>query len=158
MSSPTLSEPHPKLLAKAMTAGLNRWKLETLTGLLGFRALEHHQSETQKNIEAENKRVRQQLWNDEPAASQDMPQQGHTILGDYNPPQVIVTGQPQSSGVGKVLAGAAIAVGLLGIPAAGVIGYGLSKVLDKSPPEASVEDNSLDVGLGRFEDLLRASE
>jgi hypothetical protein len=67
----------------------------------------------------------------------------------------------QSSGLGKVLAGAAIAAGLLGIPAAGVIGYGVSQwaaKTDSKPignPNAQ-EDTSLDIGLGRFEDLLPA--
>lgn len=156
MSSVTSSEPQ-QILNKVMTAGLNRWKIETLTGLLGFRSLQHHQSESEKNLEAENKRVRQQLWGDE--SSEEMTQQGHTILGDYNPPQVIVTGQ-SSGTLGKVLAGAALSAGILGIPAAGIIGYGVSQWAAQKTEQKPVEteDTSLDIGLGRFEDLLHASD
>lgn len=64
MISTTSSEKqHPDLINQARKAGLNRWKLETLTGLLGYRALRHHQTETEKNQRAENKAVRKQLWN-----------------------------------------------------------------------------------------------
>ncbi len=156
MNSATSSEPQ-QILNKAMTAGLNRWKIETLTGLLGFRSLQHHQSESEKNLEAENKRVRQQLWGDE--SSEEMAQQGHTILGDYNPPQVIMAGGHQSSGTMiKVIAGAAIAAGLIGIPAAGVIGYAASQLMDRKSAPVLTQDNSLDVGLGHIEDLLPASD
>lgn len=85
--------------------------------------------------------------------SEDM---GHTILGDVtNPtPIVIHSTQPQSNGLGKVLAGAAIAAGLMGIPTAGVIGYGVSQLMERKPVPATTEDTSLDVGLGHIEDLL----
>lgn len=65
---------------------------------------------------------------------------------------------PQGSGVGKVLAGAALAAGMLGVPVAGVAGYLLSQSLNKTDPPASsqaqsTEDNSLDIGLLKFDEL-----
>ena len=58
----------------------------------------------------------------------------------------------QSSGIGKAVVGAALAVGFMGIPAAGIGGYFLSQLMDKTPA-ATTDDNTLDIGLGRFEDL-----
>jgi len=58
---------------------------------------------------------------------------------------------PAASGIGKALVGAAIAAGLIGIPAAGMIGYGVSQLRDRAP--AATDDNTLDIGLGRIEDL-----
>ena len=59
------------------------------------------------------------------------------------------------SGLGKVLAGAAITAGLLGVPAAGVAGYFLSQALSKPPVSQiqPIEDQSLDLGLLRIDDL-----
>lgn len=152
MSSERSLDPQ-QILNKVMSAGLSRWKIETLTGLLGFRSLQHHQGETEKNLEAENKRVRSELWGDDSKSGGDMGQQGHTILGDYNPPQVIVAGgQPSSGTLGKVLAGAALGAAMLGVPAAGVVGYVLAQQA-KEKPDAT-EDTSLDIGLGRLEDLI----
>jgi len=84
---------------------------------------------------------------------------GHTILGDVtNPTPIVIHSQPQQSSgtLTKVLAGAAIAAGLMGIPAAGIIGYGVSQWAagkTENKPVAT-EDTSLDIGLGKFEDLL----
>ena len=58
----------------------------------------------------------------------------------------------QSSGLGKAFVGAAIAAGMIGIPAAGIIGYGISQLMAAKPTETT-GDNTLDIGLGRFEDL-----
>ena len=117
--------------------------------------IQDHHEEQKANQQAESAFVRKELWNDESASSEDMAQQGHTILGDYHPPQVIVAGQ-SSGTLTKVLAGAAIAAGLMGIPAAGIIGYGVSQwAAEKTDPKpVATEDTSLDIGLGRFEDLL----
>jgi hypothetical protein len=150
MSSTTSSET-PDLLNQAKKAGLSRWKLETLSGLLSYRAANHHQKEREKNIEAENKRVRKELWTDECERSgEDM---GHTILGDYHPPQVVVTGGQQSSSFGKVLAGAAIGASLLGIPGAGIAGYLFSQMNQKEPPATQQDGESVDLGLKKIEDL-----
>ena len=150
MTSPTLFE-----TSRVGKAALSRWKLESLTGLLGIRALQNHQSETEKNMQAENQRIRKELWGyDSPAASEDMANQ--TILGDVTHPTPIVIQGQQSSGLGKVLAGAAIGAALLGIPAAGAVGYLASQYLQNPsvvPPTDSIETETIDLGLLRLEDL-----
>lgn len=62
--------------------------------------------------------------------------------------------QPQSSGLGKVVAGAAIAAAAMGIPGAAVGGYLLSKAFDKPPVTTinNVEDQTT-IGLKRLKDL-----
>ena len=134
-------------------AALSRWKLEALAGLRGYRALKHHQSETEKNQSAENAMVRSKVWGatEVPQSEEDTAMGDHIILGNNTHPTPVIFNQ---SGVGKVLAGAALAAGLIGIPAAGLIGYGLSKILDKPATVPQSEDNNLDIGLGRLEDLF----
>ena len=80
---------------------------------------------------------------------------GHTILGDYHPPQVVVAGGQQSSGIGKVLAGAALGASLLGIPGAGVAGYFLSQMNQQKSEQAVPNNDSetVDLGLKKIEDL-----
>ncbi len=135
---------------------LRRWNLEALTGVLGYRMLDKHRQRLDKNIEAEDAAVRKKLWGStesNPTAGDEMGDQ--IVLGNLTHPTPIIMPQQQSGSIGKVLAGAAIAAGLMGIPAAGVIGFGLSKILEQKPATASPsEDTSLDIGLGRFEDLL----
>jgi len=131
---------------------LNLW-----AGAIANNGLQQHQQRQAKNQEAEDSYVRRKAWEECPGASTVSDDMGHTILGDVtNPtPIVIHSTQPQSNGLVKVLAGAAIAAGLLGIPAAGVIGYGVSQwaaeKTDSKP--VATEDTSLDIGLGKFEDL-----
>ena len=146
MTSPQLFE-----TSKVGKAALSRWKLETLTGLLGIRAMQSHQSESEKNQAAENQRIRKELWGyDEPPVSDEMNQ---TILGDVTHPTPIIVNR-ESSGLGKLLAGAALGASLLGVPAAGIGGYLLSQA--KQSPPTSTETNtteSLNLGLMRLEDL-----
>jgi hypothetical protein len=148
-------------LKKVGKAALSRWKLESLTGLLGIRSLQHHQAETEKNIRAENQCVRRKLWGDESEQTGDSEgDMGHTVLGDYHSPTPIVISGQQSSGSGfaKVLAG--LAIGTL-IPTAGIGGFAISKILQGPTPKAETQpghskeftDESLDIGLLRFEDL-----
>jgi hypothetical protein len=67
--------------------------------------------------------------------------------------------QPQSSGLGKVLAGAALGASLLGVPGAGVAGYLLSQINQRKPVEAapvvppSSPAETVDLGLKKIEDL-----
>jgi hypothetical protein len=153
MNSPASSETSP-IVNRVAKAALSRWKLESLTGLLGIRALQDHQSETQKNLQAENQRIRKELWGyNEPAMSDDMHTQ--TILGDVNhPAPIVIAGQQSGSGIGKVLAG--LALGAM-VPAAGVAGYMLSQqqTPKPEPPAAQqpVETETVDLGLLRLEDL-----
>ena len=67
--------------------------------------------------------------------------------------------QPQSNGMGKVLAGAAIAAAAIGIPGAGVAGYLLSKAFDKPAVTTinNVEDQTT-IGLKRLSDFLPQDE
>jgi hypothetical protein len=125
--------------------------------------LRNHERRQQKNLEAEESAVRSKLW-----GSSEMPANGSAsesdedmgdrfILGDNNihPTPIVIPPQPQSSGLGKVLAGAALGASLLGIPGAGVAGYLLSQSL-KNPPVSQAqptEDKSLDLGLLRIDDL-----
>lgn len=142
------------LATQAKKAALSRWKLETLTGLLGYRSAKHHQAERERNIEAENRKVRKELWGDTNAATSVSDDMGHTILGDYHPPQVIMASHPSNSGLGKVLAGAALGASLLGIPGAGLAGFLLSRMQPQTQQEPKQQENeSVNLGLLRIDDL-----
>lgn len=148
-SSETLDFP-----SQAKKAALSRWKLETLTGLLAYKGASHHQREQQKNVEAENRRVRKELWGDDtPTAEGD--DMGSTILGDHivHQPPVIVTGQ-QQSGLGQLVGAALLGASLLGIPGAGVAAYLYGKSQQPAAQNTTIEKVE-DVGLGllKFEDL-----
>ena len=173
MSSATSSETSHDVLTQARKAGLARWKLETLTGLLGIRSMTHHQSETEKNQRAENAAVRRKLWgsqgNEGGGSEGDMA--GSTILGDVtHPAPVIIAGGQQSSGLAKTLAG--LAIGAL-IPTAGVGGFLASQLVDRvpalqqlqQPPSSTTviqntpeQPERVDVGLGKIEDYLKATQ
>lgn len=78
------------------------------------------------------------------------------VVNHHHPPQ-----QPQGSGIGKVLAGAALAAGLIGIPGAGVAGYFLSKLTDKpaaTQPAKPTTDDTVDIGLKRFSELAGSAK
>lgn len=139
--------------AKGVNFLQQQGKLRILNRLLGHKALDSHRKRTDANLAAEDAAVRRAMYGDVGGAesSEDMSQ---TILGDVtNPTPIVIHTQPQGSGIGKALVGAAIAVGFIGIPAAGIIGYGASQLMDKTPAETT-GDNTLDIGLGRFEDLI----
>jgi hypothetical protein len=152
MTSTTSFETSP-IVDQVRKSALSRWKLETLTGLLGIKALQSHQAETEKNVQAENQRIRKDLWGyQEPQEGEDVNSQ--TILGDVTHPTPIIINGQQSSGLGKLLAGAALGATLLGIPAAGIGGYLASQLLKPATTETTApEDQTLDLGLLRFEDL-----
>ena len=120
---------------------------------MGIKALQSHQAETEKNVQAENQRIRKDLWGyQEPKEGEDVNSQ--TILGDVTHPTPIIINGQQSSGLGKVLAGAALGATLLGIPAAGAGAYFASQLLKPTTTETTApEDQTLDLGLMRFEDL-----
>lgn len=133
-----------------------RGRLNLWAGAITNQSLQGHAKRQAKNQEAEDSFVRRQAWVGEQGATavEDM---GHTILGDVtNPTPIVINSQPQSNGLGKVLVGAALAAGLMGIPAAGLVGFGISKLMDK--PASETDDNTLDIGLGRVEDLLPAAK
>jgi len=66
--------------------------------------------------------------------------------------------QPQPSGMGKLLAGAALGASLIGIPGAGVAGYLASQYLQKPAAEVQppAESEKVNLGLLRVEDLQGA--
>ena len=116
---------------------------------MGIKALQAHQAETQKNIQAENHRIRKDLWGyQEPQEGEDVNSQ--TILGDVTHPTPIIINGQQSSGTLKTLA--ILAAGAL-IPGAGIAGYFASQLLKPTTETATPEDQTLDLGLLRFEDL-----
>ena len=129
--------------------------METLTGLMGIKALQSHQAETEKNVQAENQRIRKDLWGyQEPKEGEDVNSQ--TILGDVTHPTPIIINGQQSSGALKTLA--ILAAGAL-IPGAGIAGYLASQLLKPTTTETTApEDQTLDLGLLRFEDLEQQKE
>ena len=149
MNSTASSETSP-IVNRVMKSAVSRWKLEALTGLLGVKALQAHQAESQKNMQAENQRIRKDLWGyQEPKEGEDVNSQ--TILGDVTHPTPIIINGQQSSGALKTLA--ILAAGAL-IPGAGIAGYFASQLLKPTTTETTApEDQTLDLGLLRFEDL-----
>lgn len=118
------------IVDRAKRAGLSRWKLETLTGMIGIHSLVNHKRMSEANQEAENRWARKNVWGQEMAASDD--EMGDIILGDnIHPAPVIVQGG--GNDIIKMLAVAGMAAG---IPLAGIAGYLLSQ---KPDPPAAVE-------------------
>ena len=154
MTSTTSFETSP-IVDQVRKSALSRWKLETLTGLMGIKALQSHQAETEKNVQAENQRIRKDLWGyQEPQEGEDVNSQ--TILGDVTHPTPIIINGQQSSGALKTLA--ILAAGAL-IPGAGIAGYFASQLLKPTTTETTApEDQTLDLGLLRFEDLEQQKE
>jgi len=154
MTSATSFETSP-IVDQVRKSALSRWKLETLTGLMGIKALQSHQAETEKNVQAENQRIRKDLWGyQEPKEGEDVNSQ--TILGDVTHPTPIIINGQQSSGALKTLA--ILAAGAL-IPGAGIAGYFASQLLKPTTTETTApEDQTLDLGLLRFEDLEQQKE
>lgn len=101
-------------------------------------------------MQAENQRIRKDLWGyQEPKEGEDVNSQ--TILGDVTHPTPIIINGQQSSGALKTLA--ILAAGAL-IPGAGIAGYLASQLLKPTTTETTApEDQTLDLGLLRFEDL-----
>jgi hypothetical protein len=116
---------------KAKRAGLARWKLETLTGMIGIHSLLKHKQMSEANQEAENRWARKNVWGENVAAEGD--DMGDIILGDnVHPAPVIVTGGGNE--ILKLLAVAGIAAG---IPLAGIAGYLLSQKDTTQPPNTT---------------------
>ena len=133
------------------TIGLKRGKLELLTGLVGYQALQNHQRMNEANQEAENQATRKRVWgSDDGSALKDGGDMGNTILGDVTPAPVVVAGH-NGHGLGTLLAAAALGSG---IPLAGVGGYLLAQAQPEPTPVVAPSDESIDLGLGRIEEYL----
>jgi hypothetical protein len=150
---------HPDFKTDIQEKSNRQWKLETLTGVVGYRMLDAHRKRTEKNLDAEEAAVRQKLWGESPGkkdetTGEDMGDQ--IVLGDLTHPTPIIVNQP-STGLGKVLAGSALAAGMLGIPGAGIAGYLLSQMQQKDKPVDVLPFTyeTLDVGLSRIGDLVK---
>ena len=115
-------------------------------------------------MQAENQKVRKEVWGyKEPEQGDDMAS-STTILGDniVQHPAPVVTQQP-SSGLGKVVAAAAITAGVLGVPLAGIGGYLLNEHLNKkeqvvpvAPIQQAQDKEDVDLGLLKLSDLINA--
>ena len=154
--------PQTAMVEKAKKAGLARWTLETLTGLLGIKALQHHEAETEKNVSAENAHVRKTIWGSSEVADEnhDMGNGGNIVLGDVQHPTPIVISGQQSGG-NDFLKGLAIAALGAAIPGAGIAGYLVNQAMSKPTPIAQPatpafsDQNDFSVGLGKIEDYLK---
>jgi hypothetical protein len=159
MNSPQTQEtPQQKVVNYLNRKG----KLELWSGVLANQMIQDHQTEQRKNQEAEGAFVRRQIWGESAQETSEDDMHTQTILGDVNhPAPIVIAGQqPSGSSLAKVLAG--LAIGTL-IPTAGIGGFAISKLLQAptqqsaTPEEKPKEftDESLDIGLMRFEDLKK---
>lgn len=124
--SPTSSETFSD---RAKRAALNRWKLETWTKMLGVRGLDRAQKMSERNQEAENRKVRQQLWGNDGGSDEGDDMGGNTYLGDVTTPAPVVIAGGGGSALGPILAAA---LGALG-PAGAVGGFFLNQMLQQQP-------------------------
>lgn len=145
-------EERQSALGKVASYLQKKGRLELWSGVLAMRGLQDFQDEQKKNQAAEGSYVRRTIWGSQEKSptfeDHDMP--GHTILGDVIQPTPY---QPQSSGIGKLLAGAALGASLIGVPGAGVAGYFLNQYLNRPQTQQSQSDETVNLGLTRFEDL-----
>ena len=153
---------------KVQRAALSRWKIETLTGLLGIESLEKQSQMSHANQEAENKWARKQVWGEtetqaeSPKENEEM--RGH-ILGDVTYPTPIVVNnpqpqpQPQKSQLLPALALAAATM-LPATGAAAAIGYLLARQPTQPPAQIQPAQQQpqqyeeFNLGLGRLEDFI----
>lgn len=110
-------------------AALNRWKLETWTKMLGVRSLDRAQKMSERNQEAENRKVRQQLWGNDGGSDEGNEMGGNTYLGDVTTPAPVIVAGGGNSSLGPILAAA---LGALG-PAGAVGGFFLNQMLQQQP-------------------------
>lgn len=121
-SSETFSE-------RVQRAALNRWKLETWTKMLGVRSLDRAQKMSERNQEAENRRIRQQLWGNDGGSDEGDEMGGNTYLGDVTTPAPVIVAGGGNNSLGPLLAAA---LGALG-PAGAVGGFFLNQMLQQQP-------------------------
>lgn len=157
----TSSTTQQETIQEAEQTAVKRWKLETLTGLLGFKALQNHQRETELNTAAENSHVRRSVWGSKEESTEgadDMGSGGNIVLGDVQHPTPIVIAGQQSGG-SDLVKGLAIAALGAAIPGAGLAGYFISNAMDKTPAPVvlPIDQNDFSVGLGKIEDYIKAN-
>lgn len=151
---------------KVKRAALARWKIETLTGLLGVESLEKQAAMSHANQEAENRWAREKVWGRSTdtnpigpkdtgdATGDDM--RGH-ILGDVNhtyPAPVVYPPQPVSQSNALPLVATALAA--MGIPGAAMLGYVLANKPAAAPASNGPQQyEQIELGLGRIQDFER---
>lgn len=153
---------------KIKRAALARWKIETLTGLLGVESLEKQAAMSHANQEAENRWAREKVWGRDPETNPIGPKdpgevvtgedmRGH-ILGDVNhtyPAPVVYPPQPvpQSNALPLV----ATALAAMGIPGAAILGYALANkpATPAVSPQGPQQYEQIELGLGRIEQYER---
>jgi len=152
---PTTTESSP--VQKVVRYLDGKGKLEQWSGMMANQMLNNHRKEQQQNQAAESAFVRRQIWGETASAKTEDDMGDNIILGDNIHPTPIVfapTQQPSQQQSGSLLKTMAIlAAGAL-IPGAGIGGYLASQMLSKPTTETTApEDQTLDLGLLRFEDL-----
>jgi len=152
---PTTTESSP--VQKVVRYLDGKGKLEQWSGMMANQMLNNHRKEQQQNQAAESAFVRRQAWGEKASAKTEDDMGDNIILGDNIHPTPIVfapTQQPSQQQSGSLLKTMAIlAAGAL-IPGAGIAGYLASQMISKPTTETTVpEDQTLDLGLLRFEDL-----
>ena len=143
----------PALRAALLKQNKLRGKLEILTGMLGYKALEARQKQVQAFNAASTRAVARKMLGEELKAEGD--DVGNTILGDVTHPTPVVIAGQQSSGIGPLLAAG---LGMLG-PAGAIGGYFLNQMLDQKPiptaaPQVQQIQNTENLGMR----LLRESD
>lgn len=158
MNSTTSSAISPDFKTSIEKIGQQKGKLEVLTSLMGFRAVDNHRKAGERNRAAEDAAVRRAAWGDAggDTVSED-DDMGHTILGDINYPAPVAYPPQKQSSVLPMLAMAALGAT---IPAAGIGGFLLHQYLKPDQPAAVApgDDESVNLGLGRVEDYLSANQ
>lgn len=132
-------------------------KLEQWSGMMANQMLSNHRKEQRQNQAAESAFVRRQAWGENASKKTEDDMGDNIILGDNIHPTPVIINSPQnppqqqSGSLLKTLA--ILAAGAL-IPGAGIGGYLASQMLAKPTTETTVpDDQTLDLGLLRFEDL-----
>jgi hypothetical protein len=145
MLEPMTQATNPETIVdRARRAGLARWKLETLTGMIGIHSLMSHKRMSEANQEAENRWTRKNVWGEDTKPADD--EMGDIILGDnIHPAPVVVQGG--GNDLAKLLAVAGMAAG---IPLAGIAGYLLSQKPAPQPvvsePETTTIERDYQIG------------
>ena len=124
----------------------NKGKIANWAGILAMQDLERKATEQRKNQEAESSHVRKTVWGYTEPDQSDDDDMGTTILGDVTQQPAVVI--PQSGN--KLLTTAALAAMLT---TGGLAGYVISGLFDKDGPAPTFSDETLEIGLGRIEDI-----
>lgn len=135
----------------AKKQALQRGKMELLTSVMGFQALNQHRKMSQANQEAENRQIRKKVWGSDIEVPQEEEEEmGNIHLGDTNNPAPIIV--PQAAAVAGL--GPLPTIALMAATAFGT--WFLSQQNDKEQVDPQPQtDETVVIGLGRIEDYLK---